>query len=393
MKKIPIDYVIEPILFIYIISLYLLTYRPGLNMISNAIAALLISIIWANILLSKRKIVINKFLVLYFFFILSCLASALYAINQEVVIVWVRTLVLIFLLMISFINYIDSPKKLYNFMRSYALSGFIASVYILLNSDFTQISRLGGDLGNVNTIGMIIGISSAFCFFFILEEKKFLYLPILLVNIMIIMLTGSRKALLFVIIIIVIMMYSKNVIGKGRRIQAIIAILLIVIVFYYTVSNVPFLYQVMGRRINNLFDFVFGDGTTEGSMNTRYHMISLGLSWFKDRPLTGYGINNYRFLYGNITGWYTYSHNNIVELLVGVGFLGTIIYYLTNLIPIIKLLKNKNSSYSMINYTFLSIIIGYLLMSVSLIYYYDKHISIILSVACVIERIYKTNKK
>ncbi len=89
--------------------------------------------------------------------------------------------------MISLVNYIDTFEKLRSFLLSFVYSGFITGVYILASSDFSQVTRYGSELGNVNSIGMIIGISSIFCFYFIIEEKKYLlYTPIMLINIFVV---------------------------------------------------------------------------------------------------------------------------------------------------------------------------------------------------------------
>ena len=53
----------------------------------------------------------------------------------------------------------------------------------------------------------------------------------------------------------------------------------------------------------------------------------------------GVGIANTTFLGLKYTGYYFYMHNNYVELLVSVGIIGTAIYYLLLLYPLIKLFK------------------------------------------------------
>ena len=64
----------------------------------------------------------------------------------------------------------------------------------MINSDFYKITRYGDKLGNVNEIGMIIGISATFCFSFF-RKRKYGYLMFLLIMIITILLTGSRKSL------------------------------------------------------------------------------------------------------------------------------------------------------------------------------------------------------
>src|SRR5690554_1529252 len=97
-KKISLNSVINMIMFFYILSLYLLTYQEGLNNISNALVALFVLLILIKIIKTK-KVLFNRFLMIYFLFIIICIISVFFAINQSAVIAKVRTLVLIFIVM------------------------------------------------------------------------------------------------------------------------------------------------------------------------------------------------------------------------------------------------------------------------------------------------------
>ncbi|MFY9598250.1 MAG: hypothetical protein WAP53_07685, partial [Dysgonamonadaceae bacterium] len=183
MIKLGLNNVVNTIMFLYIISLYLFTYTEDF-IVSNALALLLIASIWANFLLTRRKLVFNKLLFIFLLFTAICSFSVFYAIDQSVAITQVRTLILIFIVMLSLVNYIDSTEKLKAFMAYFIYAGCIASIYIFSANDFSQLTRFGSELGNVNAVGMIIGISATFCFYFILHEKKFLYLfPFLIMTV------------------------------------------------------------------------------------------------------------------------------------------------------------------------------------------------------------------
>jgi O-antigen ligase len=384
MKKITLDNIINAILFFYIISIYLLTYRDGFNFISNILALLLIGTIWVNFLIARKKLVFNKSFITYLLFILICLISVFYAIDLETSLEKVKTLVLIFVLMVSIANYVNTIKKLKKVMSYFVISGFLASAYILLNSDFSEISRFGGDLGNVNSIGMIICISSAFNFYFIIEERKYSYVPMIAVNFVVILLTGSRIALLFFAFSTIILLTFR---GKGikSKFKNILEILVILLLTIYLIFNIPIFYKIIGIRIENLFSFASGGSANEGSVYIRAHMIEVGLGWFKERPFTGYGIDNFRYLFSAVAGGdETYSHNNVIELLVGTGLFGTILYYLSYLIVLLNLHKASKIINKTLCYSFIAIILSYILMSIGSIYYYDKHISIVLSLGSIV---------
>jgi O-antigen ligase len=326
--------------------------------------------------------------VVYLVFIIFSLISVFFALEQSVAIIQVRTIFLIWILMVALVNYIDTFYKLEKAIKYFVYSGFIASIYILYNSDFSRLTRFGGELGNVNSIGMIIGISMIFCFYFILERNKRFYIPIILINLTVIFLTGSRKSLLFIVAGIIILIMSKNHNSISGKLKAIIVSIVFFIVIFYLAYNIPIFYHILGKRLTNLVDFISGEGTNEGSINVRANMIELGWYWFKQRPITGYGINNFRILYG-VVDRYTYSHNNAIELLVGTGIFGFLSYYLSQIIIIKDLLKTSNSYSKLLCYSFVAIISAYILMSVGLIYYYNKHISIIFALGSIIIRLSK----
>lgn len=146
--------------------------------------------------------------------------------------------------------------------------------------------------------------------------------------------------------------------------------------------------------MENLFSFFTDTGTTEASINIRSQMITFGLEMFKENPIWGYGIDNYKILYGVSYYAEAYSHNNLIELLVGVGIVGAFLYYYSNLVVIKNLyFINKSLNYNTIYYTIFSIIISYLLLGTSLVYYDSKHFSIILALGCIAGKLKKTNHK
>lgn len=383
MKKVSLNGIINIIIFLYIVSLYVLTYRAGLHLISNALALGLIVSIWANFLVTRRKLVFNKFLFLFLLFIIICSISIFYALDPSLALTKVRTLLLIFLVMFSLVNHIDSYEKIEKFIKHIVYSGIIASLYILSTSDFSQLTRFGGELGNVNAIGMIIGISTTFCFYFIITEKKRTYIFFMVPMLSTILLTGSRKSLLFVVMNILLIVYLKNRGNLKSIFKFVVITMAIMLIFYFVTFNVPLFYQIVGVRLENMFNFILGHGTIEGSMNTRAFMIDVGVEMFKNKPLTGYGIDNFRILYGNIIGGIgTYSHNNFIELLVDVGIIGFITYYFTHTLILKSLFRSsKMVVNSTLCFTFIAIIISYTILGLSLVYYDSKHFSFLLAVA------------
>jgi O-antigen ligase len=387
MKKIQLDKIIDITLFFYVLSLFLFTYREGLNIISNSFAFLFIFLVFTKVTLLKKRLIFNRFIIIQMIFILLSAFSALYAVNQELAVSTTRTLVLLFLVMFSLLNYIDKPEKIEQLIEYFILSGLIASIYILINSDFENITRFGSELGNVNAVGIIIGISFILCFNKFYFYKKLKYLFYLLPMGSVIMLTGSRKALLFILISVLLITYLNNKESIGKKVKFAFITILLLILSYYLVFEVPLIYQILGKRMEKLWIFITENSTNEGSINTRSLMIKYGLELFKEKPILGYGIDNYRALF-HIKFWEPrYSHNNYIELMVGLGIVGTIVYYFTNIVVLRDLFKNvKENNGRYLSYPFITIIFSYLLLGTSLVYYDSKHFSILLVIASTVYR-------
>lgn len=264
-------------------------------------------------------------------------------------------------------------------------------IYILLTSDFSEISRYGEELGNVNAVGLIVGIACIFCFYFILEENKHLFIIFLIPMFIVILLTGSRKSIFFVIFSIIFILRSRMRKNLSSKLKPLIFILAITVIVFYLVFNVPFFYYIIGSRLEKLFLFARGYDVLDNSISERSYMATVGIKLILERPITGYGIDNFRHLFITFPGGRnTYSHNNFIEIMVGTGIFGVITYYLTHII-IIKDLYNisKIQQFRTLSFTFISIIISYLILSIGLVYYYNKHFGLLLAISSVISRIIK----
>ncbi|VDN46167.1 conserved membrane protein of unknown function [Petrocella atlantisensis] len=375
--------IIRVVLFLYIFSLYLFTFRVDYYIYSNIIGLVMVALIWIEIILQNKNLLISQYVIMSTAFIIVCLTTYFIAIDANLVLSKSITLIQLLILSFSLVNYLDDCKKINEIIRYFIFSGFCASVYILNISNFDVLSRMGGELGNQNEVGMIIGISSIFAFYLIVTEQKFIYIPIFLVMVGVIILTGSRKSILFLFLNIVMIIYLKNKDSYMNRTKAILMIILFLWIGYYIIFNNPIFYDILGERIENMFNFITGRGTDEGSMNARSYMIFQGIEYWKERPLFGFGINNYRELYVDSPGGrYTYAHNNFIEVLVGTGLIGLLVYYLGHLSVIWDMMKLRLfENEEMLKYTFIGIIIAYFFIGTSLVYYESKHFVIIMSVA------------
>lgn len=209
-----------------------------------------------------------------------------------------------------------------------------------------------------------------------------------------ILLTGSRQSIMFVFMNIFIIFYFMNRKSLNNRLKFISIIVLISLFAYYLIFSVPLFYQIIGRRLENIFYFVLGKEINESSLSVRADMIRIGFELFMSKPISGYGVDNYRILYSNLTNRAsTYAHNNYIDLLVGTGIFGVFVYYLIHIIILKDLLVySRQVDNKTIYFVFIAIIISYMILSFAKVYYYEKYISYIFAVASVITKIDRDEK-
>jgi len=355
---------------------------PGLNNISNAIAALFIILVTIKILMEKRKIIFNKFLFLYLLFVMICSISCFYALDQSISLGRTKTLILYFIFIAILVNYIDNYDKLIRLIKFFIFAGMIASVYNLFFSDIYSEQRLGGLLGNVNRMGIIIGISMLFSIYFILFEKKYLYTIPAIITTTMVLLTGSRVAFVFIFMGTVFLVYFKNRGSFKGNLKTITIFILIIFLSHYLLFDIPIFYEIAGSRIENTLKFIRNEEINERSISTRNYMIRFGFDMFKERPLIGYGIDNFRVLLEKSINMKTYAHNNYIELLVDVGILGVIIYYAIYVQAVLYLKKIKDDVG--LKYIFLTLFFCLFIIDLASVNYYIKHTYFIFAMSSVL---------
>lgn len=199
------------------------------------------------------------------------------------------------------------------------------------------------DEGSANTLGFYAAM--AFILSLILFRKfkgknqRYIYGIACFLCAMIALLSASRKAIIYAVVPLVVywIFSSKNPIKSFRN--TIIA-LATVVIGYYALMHIPFIYNLLGQRVQSMVAGFLG-GATDASTSTRLRLIEAGMLWFRQEPWFGYGLANYSAMNWAIRGSIYYAHNNYVELLVDCGIMGTIIYYWLYINIILIAVKNK----------------------------------------------------
>lgn len=195
-----------------------------------------------------------------------------------------------------------------------------------------------------NNLGTYSAISIAIIvnFLNVTKKKSFLLIALLGVNVIVLILSGSRKSILYALVPIatIYLLKRKNpfkVIRNG------IFSLGAVAVFYYAIMNNSFFYNSIGHGIETLLEGLVGNAT-DASTAGRLRIISWGMEQFKSNWLLGVGLEGFKMLHLSVYGNLAIADNNYIELLVDLGLVGFIIYYLFYtkfVVNLFKVLKRK----------------------------------------------------
>jgi O-antigen ligase len=274
----------------------------------------------------KRKIEVSFQTVWLIIFYLISLVSSMWAFSYVLSINTADLLLKNVLILFLFINYLESRKKIDFTIKSIVIAGLYLSFYVLFNLDYSTIGegRFAIEYFNANTVGINVAISVLCCIYLFVVNRNLYYLLITIPLIIVIIISGSRKAFFALVFGVIIFLVVRS---KKHKATSIAISLIFILLSFWIVIEVPLLYKILGYRIEGLFSMFSGVGNTESSAMARNMMIEFGWQKFKENPLFGYGIDNYRILFNDYALSSTYSHNNYIELLIGIGFIGTIFYY------------------------------------------------------------------
>lgn len=274
----------------------------------------------------------------YLFWVISFfsffLISAIWALSIKLVffVLFIRILPIL-LITFSISIYIKKIDDIKDVLKVFYYVAVFVLIYLTIFIDLSSIGqRLSydqlGDDWNTNTIGIQF-VFAIYCGAILFWKKslqtKLNFVLVSLIMLYVILVTGSRKALIMAFIPVAYFIFF------NKRVKLYVKLGLIVIAFglIYAIFSIPLFYNIIGGRMIDLVSVVQGD-TSAGVDNSRFFLILFGWDWFLDSMWLGYGINNYRVLSDAtlmFAGKNFYAHCNYIELLVGVGVIGTAIYY------------------------------------------------------------------
>jgi O-antigen ligase len=321
----------------------------------------------------EKKYHVNTVVALYALFVVMSAASSFWAVDPDLALYRSLQLFLILINLVVLYNVIHKFDLENAFLNGILLGAFVNFI-LMLNIiqppfDVYVFGRAMGTLGNPNVLAIVMIMSIFSSMVYLTKEheisKPFFYYQYLniLLSSYLIFLTVSKKGILFgSILILAFVLLSLKRPKDLFRLSILGSIALVVMV---NVIGTDEILGVADSIIKRFSDFESGlaNPSRFGSTGERMYFIKLGLSLFTERPLFGYGLDNFRVFGG------TYSHNNFVELLTDLGLVGFSIYYAIYLHLLNKAFWFVKDRLIYILITFVLII---LVMGIAFVAYDDK---------------------
>lgn len=382
MKKINIEIATKNIKIILFFAYLLVYYIFGADTekvkYSEIILLLFMGLEFLNILKTK-KIKCCIPIIIVFAFAFYCFLSNFWAINSELAIDRAKTLFVLEVFLLIAYNFFSSIENGENILLKIIMyAGIIFSIYIIMyygiSEYFSKLirgERIGAEINNVNAIGLQTSISIIIAIFYGLYENNKGYFLLSIIPLIISLGTGSRKVIILIVVGLVLLFILKR--EEKIDIVSITKKVLIFIIISFTfvyIAKVP-MFSTVFERFQMSINSITGQGKVDNSTQTRATFFKAGIDQFLKTPILGIGIGNSGYITEKATGWFTYLHNNYVELLATTGIIGFCLYYSVYFYIIfncVKMLKKKNKYINIVLIIFLiNIILEYAMVS-----YYSK---------------------
>lgn len=264
--------------------------------------------------------------------------SLVWSQDRNLSITRIKGVFLLFVLLVLLSSYLIKIKKPIQLLFAIAVGGVALSVYLfsvygisgVISSLTQEGNRLGGKINAVNTVAhalvvciiAIVGI----CVFYNLKKYLLVLIPIGMCFIA----TESRTATLSLIVgvLLIIYFHIKTINDESTRVSRTIMIIIIIFAIWAIIRNLPVTRNLI-LKMENSISIIKGEGSflKESSTETRLDYINKGWQQFLKSPIWGNGIGCAGYALQEDYGYFTYLHNNYMEMLASGGIVGFLLFY------------------------------------------------------------------
>jgi O-antigen ligase len=219
----------------------------------------------------------------------------------------------------------DLEANIHIFLHGIMIAAFalLFRIFVSTPLDVLLATRWGSTVSiNANQVGLILAFGSLVALYYGITLRKLVFLLPALIFGLSSLFSGSRKAIVIIVLgsLILILLTRKATFSSIFELS--ISLLVLLGILYLSFTWEP-LYKVLGNRIETLVSF-FTEGETDGSTSVRFEMIEKGWEMALERPVLGHGLASF----AELAGYGFYAHNNYIELLFSLGFVGLLWYYI-----------------------------------------------------------------
>lgn len=358
------------------------------------VSRLIVVGVFVVVILSDKAIKLNNYAIWLFAFAAYSAFSCILAYNRTIAISGALTTAINAVTVFAFLGLCcevrDHDIKLI-LMKCFAIFPIVMGIYIFgkygifcfINTRYL----VDEHFYNSNTLGLHSAVGFIMAFWLLNQKKcdksrRWLYFFVAATNSLFVLLTASRKAII-VIVLFFILYYLFQAKSTLKFLGKVIVVISTLVIIWLALTKIPFLYNLGGNRLEQMLRGFINDGDTDSSTSFRLELIQWGVDWFKQKPIFGYGADNFRVLVGGMNTWAgkggTYAHNNFIEILVDLGLVGFVIYYsiyVNITVNLFKSLRYKNLQKLVFGCIFISIFIN----EYGIVSYTDKYIQILYAI-------------
>ena len=323
-----------------IILLPIFTFRDQFNEISKILSLVSCLFIFVYIVW-KGKIIFDYIVVCSGLFVIYCFVSYLatrYSFSAF------SSIVLIYSLGLSYYEFMKNTGTSKYFAYAYILSGVVLSTGIFVSNFDSIISlnigRIGQEFGDLNYVSLTLALCFIFSLYFVLirREKIAIFIISSAISLVFAFLTQSRGGILCLFCAGLLIVY----IAVGAKHKVLFfAIFVGIILTGYLMLQIPALQDLKERILGALISLITGGSDGDGSSSTRLALIEEGLFIWTKYPITGAGLESFRY----ITDFNGPAHATLANLLCNLGLIGAFLLLSPFIFMIISI--NSKKTYSM----------------------------------------------
>ncbi len=315
--------ILDLVFFTMLAMLFTVPEHPVLYMVINALAAIFCILV---ILDKQGEFKLYAISIVYAVFSFLCFVSYFYSIDPDQSIERITSIPLLFMLLCAGLNYFSQEDNLQKFMVMYVGVALLSCVYLLFKDNVFSGDAVGWSISNTNIVGTRFAFAVVFMVYFLLQRVKWWKLLITAVLMIFLFLTASRSSAVIMAVssaVLVIITFRQK---QKPVMRALIITAVLLLLCVYLIFHVEFFYNIIGVRIEGVLSLV-QTGKGDSSSEKRLALMRYGWEAFQEHPFFGRGIDTFWSGTRQALGFIAYSHNNYLELLVGVGLFGTLSYY------------------------------------------------------------------